>query len=374
MPGQSAMSDPLPSTKLVLNTDVSIHDQGRGCIVDISSDIEEIESDDKEELVPTVDELVEQADFYQEEIELEASNSQRLQLNNQEEATGEGAKEDNDTAPTIVTPTVTTTTVPPDDSSEKKGYNNMLAVVPTNVLLDYESLKHAMKQFDCPKCIQHSIRKCSNKKTLEISQSTHGFASIVTISCTRCKEEVATVKPQHKHTEFEGKGSKGSFMLYAIKYNAVLIMQQLGMGLTGLAMIFGFLGIAAGVGGMDKWKNIQDAVGAAQQEVCEEVLCANVEKEIAATKINAQKKAEEWTKTEGKQQDEEAKEAKMEEFLAYVNGQDGQVRMGFTVTMDGAWQKRSSGNNNSSRTGHNFAIGRFCGLSWKNTAHIYTTN
>ena len=52
----------------------------------------------------------------------------------------------------------------------------------------------------------------------------------------------------------------------------------------------------------------------------------------------------------------------MDEFLAYVNGQDGQVRMGLTATMDGAWQKRSSGNNYNSRTGHNFAIGGFSGL------------
>jgi hypothetical protein len=104
-----------------------------------------------------------------------------------------------------------------------------------------------------------------------------------------------------------------------------LIMQQLGMSLAGLATIFGFLGIAAGVGGMDKWKDIQDAVGAAQQEVVKK-FCANIEKEIAATKADAKKKAEEWAKTEGKQDDEEAKAVKMEEFLAYVNGLDGQVR------------------------------------------------
>ena len=151
-------------------------------------------------------------------------------------------------------------------------------------------------------------------------------------------------------------------MQYAINYGSVLMMQQLGMSLAGLAVILSFLGLAPGVGGMAKWKDIQDAVGASQQEVCEEVLCANIEKEVAATKADAHKKAEEWAKTEGKQDDEEAKAVKVEEFLAYINGLDGQVRVGLTATMDGAWQKRSSGSNYNSRTGHNFAIGGFSGM------------
>jgi hypothetical protein len=92
-----------------------------------------------------------------------------------------------------------------------------------------------------------------------------------------------------------------------------------------------------------KWKDIQDAVGAAEQEGWEEILCANIEKEIAMTKDDAAIRVEKRAEAEKKQDEEEAKEAKMDEFLAYVNGMDGQVRLELTATMDGAWQKRSSG-------------------------------
>ena len=198
------------------------------------------------------------------------------------------------------------------NNTNKKGQNKGKepSVPPTNVLLDYSALQLAMKEFCCPLCMKkhQCIKQPDNYKTLVISQTTHGFASIVTIHCKKCKEDVTTIEPQHKHTKFVGKGSKGGFMQYAINYNMVLVMQQLGMSLTGLANIFGCLGIAAGIGGMDKWKDIQDTVGAAQQEVCEEVLCANIEMKIAATKADAKKKAEEWAKAEGKQDDEEGME------------------------------------------------------------------
>jgi hypothetical protein len=62
-----------------------------------------------------------------------------------------------------------------------------------------------------------------------------------------------------------------------------------------------------------------------------------------------------------KQDDEEAKQQNGG-ILSICQWTDGQVRVGLTATMDGAWQKRSSGNNYNSRTGHNFAVGGFSGL------------
>jgi hypothetical protein len=93
-------------------------------------------------------------------------------------------------------------------------------------------------------------------------------------------------------------------------------------------------------------------------------LTENTEKEIVLTLADAEKKVNEWAATteEGKQADDEAKRTKLEEFLVYVNGPDGQPRLGLTAAMDGAWQKRSSGHNYNSRTGHNFAVGGFSGL------------
>jgi hypothetical protein len=225
-----------------------------------------------------------------------------------------------------------------------------------------------MKALACPICLkkQHKSGQSNNYRTLEITQCTIGFASEVSITCIKCKQEVAKIQPQHQHGAFQGKGSKCSFMKYAINYSAVLIMQQLGMSLEGLAAIFGFLGIAASVGGMDKWRDIQEAVGAAQQEVAEEVLMENIEKEIAATKQDADKKLQEWMQTteEGKAaNDTEQQQAKLDdEFLVFVSGTDGECQLGLTAGMDQAWQKQSSGNNYSSKIGHNFCVGGFTGL------------
>jgi hypothetical protein len=145
-------------------------------------------------------------------------------------------------------------------------------------------------------------------------------------------------------------------MKYIVNYYAVLMMQRLGMSLEGLAMMLAFLGLGPGVGGTEKWKDIQEAVGAAQQEVCEDVLAANTEKEMALTLSDAEKKVNEWADTteEGKTADDEAKRVKLQEFVEYVDGQDGQPRLGLTAAMDGVWEKRSSGHNYNSRTGHNF--------------------
>jgi hypothetical protein len=65
---------------------------------------------------------------------------------------------------------------------------------------------------------------------------------------------------------------------------------------------------------------------------------------------------------EGKQDDEEAKAAKMEEFLAYVNGLDGQAKSGTYCYHGWCLAEEELWHNYNSRTGHNFAVGGFTGL------------
>jgi hypothetical protein len=140
----------------------------------------------------------------------------------------------------------------------KKVFNMTPAVPTTNVLLNYKSLQLAMKEFSCPNCMKQrkTILKPDNYRTLQLSQFTNGFASVVTITCKSCKVEIATIEPQHQQSEFEGRGSKGTFMKYAINYFAVVMMQCLGMSLEGLAMMLAFIGLAPGIGGKKKWRHI----------------------------------------------------------------------------------------------------------------------
>ena len=60
-------------------------------------------------------------------------------------------------------------------------------------------------------------------------------------------------------------------MKYSINYYAVIMMQRLGISLEGLAMMLDFLGLVPGVGGTEKWRHLQEAVGVTKQEVSEEV-------------------------------------------------------------------------------------------------------
>jgi hypothetical protein len=152
-----------------------------------------------------------------------------------------------------------------NNNNKQQNASQLPAVNPTNVLLDYKSLQECMKCFACPLCLQKPmyVVKPEKYRTLQLSQIMNGFASEVTISCKHCKEDIATVAPKDKRPEFQGKGSKGSFMKYVINYFSVVMMQQLGMGIDGLATILSFLGLVPGIGGTEKWKDIQETVGAA---------------------------------------------------------------------------------------------------------------
>jgi hypothetical protein len=143
------------------------------------------------------------------------------------------------------------------------------------------------------------------------------------------------------------------------------MMQQLGIGLKGLMVILGMMpGIAAGMGDYQKWKNIQEVVGAAQQECCEECIHENIEEEIEATIAAAIVPFQEWLDSEeGMAATEEDALEKFEGHCNVVND-----KVGIAVGMDVAWQKRASGHSYSSKTGHNFCIdwrtGKICGVVW----------
>jgi hypothetical protein len=167
---------------------------------------------------------------------------------------------------------------------------------------------------------------------LEVSQVTVGFATEVRVTCNICKQDISAIKPKEAREELQGPGSKGMFMKYAINYSMVLVMQHLGMGLKGLMLLLAFLGIAPGIGDKQKWHAIQEAIGVAQQELQEEIICKNIELEISLMIHAAKERLEEWLETEdGCHATTTERATKLDEFC-YKKGDEYNLVVG----MDGA--------------------------------------
>ena len=253
------------------------------------------------------------------------------------------------------------------DNNHKKA-----AMPPVNILIPYKELCCTLEQsFKCPKC---------NKKKLNVSQETYGFATELFITCDNCNHSVAItpiqgLRSKNKNNkknddddedddeEDNNVTAGGKFMDYAINYSMSLLMQQLGMGLRGVTTLLSFLGIAAGIGNPHKWKRIQDEVGLAEEAVAADVVNDNIRVEVEATKEAAQEAYQQWLSTtdEGRSAGAQDRANKLNELLrTQVGYHDNKLKIGLTVGMDGAWQKRSIGRGTyNSKTGHNFAIGGY---------------
>jgi hypothetical protein len=105
----------------------------------------------------------------------------------------------------------------------------------------------------------------------------------------------------------------------------VLAMQQLGLGIESVQIFLGMLGMRATIGNKKTWKEIQDIVGIAEQEVKKEVIAENIE----------------------------TARAKALEAGAKQVGD----RVAITAAADAGWQKRKVGHSNyDSPSGHNFLV------------------
>jgi hypothetical protein len=226
-----------------------------------------------------------------------------------------------------------------------------------NLLIGSKELRHAITQeFMCPKC---------QKLSFEYEEDTYsGLAAGVYACCTTrgCGHTVSICHVLGRRQQ-DGNGdayipkSRSQFPDYAINHNAVLMMQHLGIGNRGLAMILAFLGIAPSYGNKDKWDKAKDELGLALEVVSNQVLEDNTASEIAATKKYAEAEVDKWIQEErstfGDLPTAEAINKKRNEVLGMSDG-----KVGLVVGMDGAWQKRTVGvGGYNSRTGHNMAVG-----------------
>jgi hypothetical protein len=226
------------------------------------------------------------------------------------------------------------------------------AIPPDNVLLPFQALCDSYNKFPCP--------GCRRKGHLQVKQYFKGSISDLVITCQRCQERVIIRSPFHKRNEneeaFDHRNPKAttSFSDYYINYSLVLMMQLLGVGPDGLGIIFGFLGLAASKGQYAKWKQIQNVVGIAEEEVAKAVMKDNLEEEIEAVKATAKEQFNEWYFRGGGSTKPTDERVQRMRTLLKMQGD----RVGIGVSMDGAWQRRAIGlGSGNSHSGHNMAVG-----------------
>ncbi len=118
---------------------------------------------------------------------------------------------------------------------------------------------------------------------------------------------------------------------YEINHQAYLMMELFGNGLSSLDTMLGMLGIAVHSGLCSSWAAISHHLGVAQQAVADNVQIMNLEKEIEAMK---------------------------ECGIKQVQDKDNMV-WPLTCTYDMGWQKRASGKNYNSQSGHGFMVGGY---------------
>jgi hypothetical protein len=271
-----------------------------------------------------------------------------------------------------------------DNNPPPKTKNCKPPFAPDNVLVPWAELWSSYKQFPCPTCCKEET--WDGSLTLNAEAHPHGVISDIVIRCERCNHTVLVSPGYCRHSklgprttaregnnlpakkynrrvdpqEYSTNPKDSKFMKYSINYSIVILMQLLGIGPDGLAMIFAFLGISSGKGSYSKWKKIQDVVGEAEETLCEQECKANIELELRLTREVAMAKWEAWKQQEGRDSTEDEGVDKMEALLRVQPTSDGvsAARIGIGVATDGAWQKRAIGlGGGNSKSGMNYCVG-----------------
>ena len=262
----------------------------------------------------------------------------------------------------------------------------------TNMIVSIKAVQNGIKEFPCPKCL--SIGHLASKPIR------HGIICEIEVICTACNNYSMTMEaPEGEKRDFaldkvlDVDEKKNKFFQYGIHYSAVIMQQQLGMGLRGLATILAFLGIYYTVGvGKEKWSLVEDIVGISEHDACKKVIVANLEEEIELTREKSQAKYDAWHVQyiidNGVEPDEETaqnqwdrcfnlphmtmydawmekehggKKASQLQRRAFLDNlrRDYMVGIGVGGCMDQGWNKRtkSSVDQGSSKTSHNVCIG-----------------
>jgi len=203
-----------------------------------------------------------------------------------------------------------------NDMQYKKMYGKCNILDKGNVLLSSRKLcRFLEKNLVCRQCIrgnQNITESVLQDASVVVTTHSKGFAGFVNIKC-RCKEHHFFLEPlrvgeteaidsnpsEIEQIKAEESQKTYGILDYAINFNAYLLMQMLGIGLSGLTTIIAMLGIRASCGDVAVWHNIRDKVGEVEQNICKEVLHENLEREIDTTKESGEKQVFSWTSGSG---------------------------------------------------------------------------
>jgi hypothetical protein len=219
-----------------------------------------------------------------------------------------------------------------DPESDDESDDGDSGTVDSNVWTTFQSIDNsAMKLLPLGelKTLIESSCKCKTcGANLTLTQRTCGIATSLTLICDGHPKHYFELPAQRisQETQSSGQSSLPKAEEYPINCMLMLAMQLCGLGMKGANTFLGLLGMRSNFLRHDNWEYLSDTVGEAMEKVSDLAMKNNVVREIAATK-EAGVEAEE----------------------------DG--RIGITASVDGAWQKRSSGMKFDSPTGHNLLFG-----------------
>lgn len=236
-----------------------------------------------------------------------------------------------------------------------------------NCFIDMEQLSGNLStHLTCRKCaIKHANAELRGElpKVKFVVMGEYGAATKLGIYCETC-DSVSTVhEPKTVCTDCKtpnavtrkntGKKSRvDDSTMYAINHQLVLGMQSLGLGCEGATTLLTFLGIG---GSIHSWNHhslfqrIEEMLAVVEHDITQESMDAALLEEMELTLIDEPEQLTKWNMT-------------LEEWKGLSpETRKSKYRVNITVLYDMGWQKRNSGHNYDSLSGHAFMIGSHTG-------------
>lgn len=189
-------------------------------------------------------------------------------------------------------------------------------------LIPFGQLK-AFVESNC--CCRHCHAK------IEVTQETFGLATNLCLLCESREEDDGRRTTRHKATMMAERinptPQHDSGSNYISNFMLMIAMQMLGLGVQSTTVFLGLLGMRPSLGNTARWKKIQEEIGRVQEQVAKEVMEENQDRAIQAALDDG-----------------------------VVPSEEAGGRIGLTTSIDGGWQKRSSGKQYDSPSGHNLLV------------------
>jgi len=144
-------------------------------------------------------------------------------------------------------------------------------------LVSFPILKEKLESgFLCKTCIYENNNKRMTDSTITVKQRTYGIATVIKITCGN--NHVVEIVP-----DMIDDNKSHNTKNFVSNYKLLLLMQLLGKGMTGMAIVTALLGIRATLGFYKPWKEMQEKIGEIQTALAKRCCDENLDKEIAAT-------------------------------------------------------------------------------------------